>query len=414
VPAGAAAGLNFIRLATPTTDDARLPKVLTNTSGFVYYVSVAGITGTKAPDVGRVSQEVARIKRAPTCPSRWASGCAAPRRPPRLPPAPMPWWWARRWSRRCAEPGMPTGRVARHRRGGAQAGGGACRRRARRPPRPSREERRVNWIKNFVRPKIRNFLGARREVPENMWVKDPESGQMVFHRDLEANQFVVPTSGFHMRMPPQARLKHMFDGGEYTEIASPAVPADPLKFRDQRRYSERLKEARAKTERDDAVIAARGTLDELDVVIAVQDFDFMGGSLGMAAGEMLVTAMAAAVEQRCPFVLFVSSGGARMQEGILSLMQMPRTIAAVQDLREARLPYVVVLTNPTTGGVTASYAMLGDVHIAEPGALIGFAGPRVIEQTIAKSCPRASSAPNICSSTAWWTWWCTATICARR
>ena len=245
----------------------------------------------------------------------------------------------------------------------------------------------MNWIKNFVRPKIRNFLGSRREVPENMWVKDPESGQMVFHRDLEANQFVVPTSGYHMRMPPQARLKHMFDDGEYAEIASPAVPADPLKFRDQRRYSERLKEARTKTERDDAVIAARGTIDGLHAVIAVQDFDFMGGSLGMAAGEMLIAAMAAAVEQRCPFVLFVSSGGARMQEGILSLMQMPRSIAAVQDLREAGLPYVVVLTNPTTGGVTASYAMLGDVHIAEPGALIGFAGPRVIEQTIREKLP---------------------------
>jgi acetyl-CoA carboxylase carboxyl transferase subunit beta len=245
----------------------------------------------------------------------------------------------------------------------------------------------LNWIKNFVRPKIRNFLGARREVPENMWVKDPESGQMVFHRDLEANQFVVPTSGFHMRMPPTARLKHMFDEGRYAEIASPAVPVDPLKFRDQRRYSDRLKEARAKAERDDAVVAARGTLDDLPVVIAVQDFEFMGGSLGMAAGEALITAMGAAVEQRCPFILFVSSGGARMQEGILSLMQMPRSIAAVQDLRDAKLPYIVVLTNPTTGGVTASYAMLGDVHVAEPGALIGFAGPRVIEQTIREKLP---------------------------
>jgi acetyl-CoA carboxylase carboxyl transferase subunit beta len=245
----------------------------------------------------------------------------------------------------------------------------------------------LNWIKNFVRPKIRNFLGARREVPENMWVKDPESGQMVFHRDLEANQFVVPTSGFHMRMPPTARLKHMFDEGRYAEIASPAVPVDPLKFRDQRRYSDRLKEARAKAERDDAVVAARGTLDDLPVVIAVQDFEFMGGSLGMAAGEALITAMGAAVEQRCPFILFVSSGGARMQEGILSLMQMPRTIAAVQDLRVSKLPYIVVLTNPTTGGVTASYAMLGDVHVAEPGALIGFAGPRVIEQTIREKLP---------------------------
>jgi acetyl-CoA carboxylase carboxyl transferase subunit beta len=245
----------------------------------------------------------------------------------------------------------------------------------------------VNWIKNFVRPKIRSFLGARREVAENMWVKDPDSGQMVFYRDLEANQFVVPTSGFHMRMPPAARLQHMFDAGHYEEIANPAVTTDPLKFRDQRRYSERLKEARAKAERDDAVTAARGTLDGLWVVMAVQDFEFMGGSLGMAAGEALIAAMGAAVEQNCPFVLFVSSGGARMQEGILSLMQMPRTIAAVQDLREAKLPYVVVLTHPTTGGVTASYAMLGDVHIAEPGALIGFAGPRVIEQTIREKLP---------------------------
>jgi acetyl-CoA carboxylase carboxyl transferase subunit beta len=245
----------------------------------------------------------------------------------------------------------------------------------------------VNWIKNFVRPKIRNLLSARREVAENMWVKDPDSGQMVFHRDLEANQFVVPTSGYHMRMPPQARLKHMFDAGHYDEIAMPSVPVDPLKFRDQRRYTDRLKEARQKAERDDAVIAGRGTVDDLPVVVAVQDFAFMGGSLGMAAGEAMVTAMRAAVEQRCPFILFVSSGGARMQEGILSLMQMPRTIAAVQDLREARLPYLVVLANPTTGGVTASYAMLGDVHIAEPGALIGFAGPRVIEQTIREKLP---------------------------
>ena len=245
----------------------------------------------------------------------------------------------------------------------------------------------MNWIKNFVRPKIRSILGARREVAENMWVKDPDSGQMVFYRDLEANQFVVPTSNFHMRMPPAARLQHMFDGGQYEEIANPAVTADPLRFRDQRRYSERLKEARAKAERDDAVTAASGTLDGLFVVMAVQDFEFMGGSLGMAAGEALIAAMGAAVEHHCPFVLFVSSGGARMQEGILSLMQMPRSIAAVQDLRDAKLPYVVVLTNPTTGGVTASYAMLGDVHIAEPGALIGFAGPRVIEQTIREKLP---------------------------
>lgn len=245
----------------------------------------------------------------------------------------------------------------------------------------------VNWIKNFVRPKIRSILGSRREVPDNMWVKCPETGEMVFHRDLERNQFVIPTSGFHMRMPPEARLTHMFDGGSYEEIELPAVAADPLKFRDERRYSDRLKEARQKTERSDGVVAAHGTLDGVAIVIAVQDFAFMGGSLGMAAGEAIITAMRAAVSHAAPFVLFVSSGGARMQEGILSLMQMPRTTVAVRELREAKLPYIVVLANPTTGGVTASYAMLGDVHIAEPGALIGFAGPRVIEQTIREKLP---------------------------
>ena len=245
----------------------------------------------------------------------------------------------------------------------------------------------VNWIKNFVRPKIRSILGSRREVPDNMWVKCPETGEMVFHRDLERNQFVIPTSGFHMRMPPEARLQHMFDGGIYEDIELPAVATDPLKFRDERRYTDRLKEARQKTERPDAVVAAHGMLDGVAVVIAVQDFAFMGGSLGMAAGEAIITAMRAAVSRASPFVLFVSSGGARMQEGILSLMQMPRTTVAVQELREARLPYIVVLANPTTGGVTASYAMLGDIQIAEPGALIGFAGPRVIEQTIREKLP---------------------------
>jgi len=245
----------------------------------------------------------------------------------------------------------------------------------------------MNWIKNIVRPKIRSILGARREIPENMWVKCPETGQMVFYRDLEANQFVIPTSGYHMRMPPEARLKHMFDEGVYEEIELPSVPADPLKFRDERRYADRLKESRQKTGRNDCIAAAQGSLDGLPVVIAVQDFAFMGGSLGMAAGEAIIAAMRRAVERTSPFVLFVSSGGARMQEGILSLMQMPRTTVAVQELREARLPYLVVLTNPTTGGVTASYAMLGDVHLAEPGALIGFAGPRVIEQTIRQQLP---------------------------
>ncbi|CAN5562993.1 acetyl-CoA carboxylase, carboxyltransferase subunit beta [soil metagenome] len=245
----------------------------------------------------------------------------------------------------------------------------------------------MNWIRNFVRPKIRGFLGVKRETPENMWVKCPETGQMVFYRDLEANQFVIPGSGYHMRMTPDVRLKSMFDRGAYEALPLPQVPLDPLKFRDERRYTDRLKEAKQKTSAEDAILAGTGTLDDLSVVIAVQDFAFMGGSLGMAAAEALIEAMRAAVKRKAPFILFASSGGARMQEGILSLMQLPRTTVAVQELREAKLPYVVVLTNPTTGGVTASYAMLGDVHIAEPGALIGFAGPRVIEQTIREKLP---------------------------
>jgi acetyl-CoA carboxylase carboxyl transferase subunit beta len=190
-----------------------------------------------------------------------------------------------------------------------------------------------------------------------------------------------------MRMAPDIRLKSMFDGGEFETIALPQVTVDPLKFRDERRYIDRLKEARQKTGAEDAVLAGAGRLDGLPIVMAVQDFAFMGGSLGMAAGEAVIAAMRAAVERRTPFVLFVSSGGARMQEGILSLMQLPRTTVAVMELRDAKLPYIVVLTHPTTGGVTASYAMLGDVHIAEPGALIGFAGPRVIEQTIREKLP---------------------------
>jgi acetyl-CoA carboxylase carboxyl transferase subunit beta len=245
----------------------------------------------------------------------------------------------------------------------------------------------VNWIKNVVRPKIRGILGAKRDVPDNMWIKCPETGQMVFHRDLEANQFVIPGSGFHMRMSAPVRLKSVFDDGIYEAIPLPPVPADPLKFRDERRYTDRLKEARSKSGLEDAVLVGAGKLDALDVVCAVQDFDFMGGTLGMAAGEAIIRGMETAVVRHAPFIMFAAAGGARMQEGILSLMQMPRTTVAVQWLRQAHLPYIVVLTHPTTGGVTASYAMLGDVHIAEPGALIGFAGPRVIEQTIREKLP---------------------------
>jgi acetyl-CoA carboxylase carboxyl transferase subunit beta len=245
----------------------------------------------------------------------------------------------------------------------------------------------LNWIKNFIRPKIRSFLGDKKEVPENMWVKCPETGQMVFYRDLEANQFVIPGSGYHMRVPPDVRLGLLFDGGAYEKIELPDVAIDPLSFRDERRYADRLKEARQKNNCSDAITTAEGALDGQRVIAAVQDFAFMGGSLGMAAGEAIITSMRTAVERGTPYVLFAASGGARMQEGILSLMQLPRTTAAVHDLKDAKLPYIVVLTNPTTGGVTASYAMLGDIHLAEPGALIGFAGPRVIEQTIREKLP---------------------------
>jgi acetyl-CoA carboxylase carboxyl transferase subunit beta len=244
----------------------------------------------------------------------------------------------------------------------------------------------VNWINNVVRPKIRSIL-RKKDVPDHLWVKCPETGQMIYYKDLEANGFVVPGSNYHMRMSASARLKSLFDEGEYESLALPEVPQDPLKFRDEKKYSDRLKDARTKTGLTDAVLAGAGRLEGQRVVAAVQDFDFLGGSLGTAAGEAVIAAMRAAVKRNTPFILFAASGGARMQEGILSLMQMPRTTCAVQELREAKLPYLVVLTHPTTGGVTASYAMLGDIHIAEPGALIGFAGPRVIEQTIREQLP---------------------------
>ncbi len=246
----------------------------------------------------------------------------------------------------------------------------------------------MNWINNVVRPKIRSFLGNKRETPENLWVKDPESGEMVFYRDLEANQWVVPNSGYHMKIKAIDRLATFFDGGKYETVPLPSVATDPLKFRDQKRYVDRLKESRTKTGMEDAVLVATGRLFGLDITAAVQDFDFIGGSLGMAAGSAVITGLDAAARRKTAFVLFAASGGARMQEGIFSLMQMPRTTVAVLRLREAGLPFIVVFTNPTTGGVTASYAMLGDVHLAEPGALICFAGPRVIEQTIREKLPK--------------------------
>lgn len=244
----------------------------------------------------------------------------------------------------------------------------------------------MNWLTNYVRPRINSMLG-RREVPENLWIKCPETGEMVFHKDLEENKWVIPASGFHMKMPAKARLADLFDGGVYEALPQPKVAQDPLKFRDSKRYADRLKDSRTKTEQEDTILAGIGQVQGLKLVAVVHEFNFIGGSLGMAAGEAIVKACERALAEKCPLVIFPASGGARMQEGILSLMQLPRTTVAVDMLKEAGLPYIVVLTNPTTGGVTASYAMLGDVHIAEPGAEIGFAGKRVIEQTLREKLP---------------------------
>lgn len=245
----------------------------------------------------------------------------------------------------------------------------------------------MNWINTVVRPKIRSLLTTRREPPDNFWMKCSGCGQMSDRKALEENKFVFACCNHHEKVDAEARLRMLFDNGEFAAIAAPEVASDPLKFRDGKRYVDRLKEAKAKTGQSDAVLVGEGKLDGRSVVAAVQDFRFMAGSLGMAAGEAVVAGMLHAVERKAPFILFAASGGARMQEGILSLMQMPRTTIAVQRLRDARLPYIVVLTDPTTGGVTASYAMLGDIQIAEPGALICFAGPRVIQQTIRENLP---------------------------
>ena len=246
----------------------------------------------------------------------------------------------------------------------------------------------MNWITNFVRPKIKSLWSETKpDTPDNLWRKCSQCQGMIFHRDLDAAQFVCMHCDNHMRIGAAARMKNLFDEGAWDDIALPEVPLDPLKFKDEKRYADRLREARAKTGELDALKAARGLINGVRTTIAIQSFDFMGGSLGMAVGEGIIAAMRAAIDHRTPFVLFTASGGARMQEGILSLMQMPRVTIAVQMLREAGLPYIVCHTDPTTGGVTASYAMLGDIHVSEPGALIGFAGPRVIENTIREKLP---------------------------
>ena len=244
----------------------------------------------------------------------------------------------------------------------------------------------MSWLTEYVRPKIRTLF-ARREVPDNLWHQCPACQQMVFASDLLANLKVCPHCGHHLRASAAERLAWTFDPDGFTRIELPRVAADPLRFRDQKRYADRLKEAREKTRQEDALVVAHGTIGGRGAVVAAMDFAFMGGSMGTAVGEGLVAAARLAVLQAAPLVVFTASGGARMQEGGLSLMQMPKTVLATRMVKQAGLPFVTVLTDPTTGGVTASFAMLGDVQIAEPGALIGFAGARVIEQTVRETLP---------------------------
>lgn len=251
------------------------------------------------------------------------------------------------------------------------------------PPKPA-QEKRGGWLSRFA-PGVRKIV-SRRETPDNLWVKDPDSGEMLYRSDLEAALWVTP-SGRHMRINASQRLAYTFDGGQYEKIDTPDVIEDPLKFSDGKSYRDRLAAARKATGSKDAMSIGFGEIAGTGAVVIVQDFAFMGGSLGMAAGEGFIAAARAAIERKVPLVCFTAAGGARMQEGALSLMQMARSTLAVQELKDAQLPYVVVLTDPTTGGVTASYAMLGDIHLAEPGALIGFAGPRVIETTIREKLP---------------------------
>ncbi len=243
----------------------------------------------------------------------------------------------------------------------------------------------MNWLSKLTPPGVKDIF-SKKDTPDNLWMKCPKSNEMVFAADLPGLLHVTP-AGHHLRIGPKMRMDYTFDNGEYKNVDIPAVAKDPLKFKDDQKYTDRLKKARAKTGDQDAMNIGVGKVHGIDTVILVQNFAFMGGSLGMAAGEGFIQAAKYAVEHKLPLIVFTAAGGARMQEGALSLMQMPRTTIAVQELREAGLPYIVVLCDPTTGGVTASYAMLGDIQLAEPGALICFAGPRVIEETIREKLP---------------------------
>ena len=244
----------------------------------------------------------------------------------------------------------------------------------------------MNWLTNLP-PGLKSIF-AKREASEgdDLWVKCPRTGELVYRQELESAYWVTP-AGAHLRISPEQRFDYMFDGGLWTDIPMPPVQKDPLKFKDDKRYTDRLRSAKTKTGRDDCMAAASGEINGRRAVILVQDFAFMGGSLGMAAGEAFIKAAEVAVARKAAFIVVTASGGARMQESSFALMQMPRTVLAIQDIKQARLPYIVVLSDPTSGGVLASYAMLGDIHIAEPGAQLAFTGPRVIEATIREKLP---------------------------
>lgn len=260
----------------------------------------------------------------------------------------------------------------------------------------------MNWINKVTPPGLKTIMSSKKDTPDDLWVKCPVSGELIYRNDLEESWYVTP-AGAHLRISPRMRLRLLFDHERWEPMSLPQVPLDPLKFKDDKPYPARLKAAKAKVQnrdlketedggapllQEDCMVAAYGKIGGVPAVVLVQDFDFMGGSLGMAAGEAFIAAAQLALARKSAFVVCTASGGARMQEGTLSLMQMPRTTLAINDLADAKLPYIVVLTDPTSGGVSASYAMLGDVHIAEPGAMIAFSGPRVIEQTIRESLPK--------------------------
>jgi acetyl-CoA carboxylase carboxyl transferase subunit beta len=244
----------------------------------------------------------------------------------------------------------------------------------------------MNWFKKIVPPGLKKIFSKRSSTKE-LWLKCNSCEAMLFHKDAKENLYVCNECDNHMRISAKERFNQLLDQGSIKYMEDPVVPIDPLKFRDEKKYIDRLKDSKKKTKIADSVVIGYGSINKINVTLAVHDFQFMGGSLGMAAGESIIKAIKHSLDNHCPFILCASSGGARMQEGILSLMQMPRTTIMIQALREKRIPYIVILTNPTTGGVTASYAMLGDIHIAEPNALIGFAGPRVIENTIKENLP---------------------------